>query len=142
MSSQLGGAKRKRRRRRGRRGGSGQGAPAANGQSTELATPFDPYNRFGEPDEIDTTPRDEPVRASGSETAEPPATIATPNAASSPVWSLTPERAAVVAPEPLAEEAVAAPVLENVAEPVSLEPEAPTAPSKKGWWQRTFRTEG
>jgi ribonuclease E len=84
-------ARRKRRRRRGRRGGN-RDRLAPNGEpSDEPAAPEAPLvaqvplvsqtpaqfgsGRFGEPDEIDTTPRDEPGPV--------------PNAASAPSWSLS-----------------------------------------------------
>jgi ribonuclease E len=82
------GARRKRRRRRGRRGGARDRfgpngerlveppAPAALEAPVAVPAPVAFGNeRFGEPDEIDTTPRDD-------------APAVTPNTASSPSWSL------------------------------------------------------
>jgi len=177
------GRRRRRRRRRGRRGGrdaNGETPRAVEGEAprpSEVEPPHQPdaeplrlaapaerpmfahfESRFGEVDEIDTTPRDEPR---GIE----------PNASSTPVWSLevdagvpdttpvetvvrpkkpVPEKP-VVLPEPVAPdlppvvEAVAAPaaaVAETVtAEPARTEPEATNQPVKKGWWQRAFKSE-
>ncbi len=75
-----GGPRRKRRRRRGRRGGNrdqlSPGATAASGDVpiAPVVAPAAVDLRFGVPDEIDTTPRDEPR--------------VTPNTSSSPSWSL------------------------------------------------------
>lgn len=109
-------------------------------------------DRFGNVDEIDTTPREEP---------RPVAIEAAPNAASTPVWSLKPETTAPAAsaPTPVAPTPVAPAPVETTAaaaEPqkqVESEPVAavqpapepvktePAQPPKKGWWQRTFRSE-
>jgi len=91
------GPRRKRRRRRGRRGGNREQRVAPNGESVEqIAAPVEhaiappvpelpavaktpasfSAGRFGEPDEIDTTPRDDAPRV-------------VPNTASSPSWSLS-----------------------------------------------------
>jgi ribonuclease E len=188
------GGRRRRRRRRGRRGGRDRdfnnGEPREGGtepsatepvaqadasapQAVSPAPQADPQqtsfryyeDRFGNVDEIDTTPTDEPRGIM-------------PNAASTPVWTLdsdsepdtTPaeppkpvvpapkpeapvETAPVqAAPEPPAAEPVAAepapakaakpaePVAAQPVEP-SPEPEVPAGPPKKGWWQRTFRSE-
>jgi ribonuclease E len=130
------GHRRKRRRRRGRRGGrdrENSGGRADNGAPSFVEAPQE--GRFGQPDEIDTTPRDEP----GTLTKTPPAPVTTPeaipNAASTPVWSLKAERAEKP-PKPL-EEKVSAPASVETAR------EAPTPPqsTKKGWWQRAFRTD-
>jgi ribonuclease E len=127
---------RKRRRRRGRRGGrdrENSGGRADNGAPSIAEAPHE--GRFGQPDEIDTTPRDEP----GNLTRIPPAPVITPeaipNAASTPVWSLKAERAEKP-PKPL-EEKVFAPA--SVETP--REVPAPPQPIKKGWWQRAFRTD-
>ena len=120
-------------------------------------------SRFGEVDEIDTTPRDEPR---GIE----------PNAASTPVWSLkvdagvpdttpvetiparpkTPAPEKPVEPPHLVEVELPPPSVETamapapaVVEAVKVEPPAPARPEpealgqpvKKGWWQRTFKSE-
>jgi ribonuclease E len=112
-------------------------------------------DRFGNVDEIDTTPSDGPRIG-----------IVEPNTASTPVWSLeseldtTPEPPPVeapvkakpapakptpVKPAPVEPEtpAASAPVPEPVAaKPApAKEPVAPTEPPKKGWWQRTFKAE-
>ncbi|MBS0471490.1 MAG: Rne/Rng family ribonuclease [Proteobacteria bacterium] len=106
--------RRRRRRRRGRRGGTRDRAP--NGEGGEIATvvPEPQTSRFGEPDEIDTTPRED-------------AQAIVPNTASTPSWSLGD-----------AEEIDTTPKDEpRVAEPVSADP---SGPPKKGWWQRAFRS--
>jgi ribonuclease E len=181
------GRRRRRRRRRGRRGGrdrefsngeqpaEGEAQPseqpvAAQPEAPQPATPtqssFSYYeDRFGNVDEIDTTPSDDLPRG------------VIPNAASTPVWSLdsepdtTPDTTPVEPPKPvtppveaakpavIAEPAPAAPEpaksepaepaapVETAAEVVPAapepepEPSAPAGPPKKGWWQRTFRTE-
>jgi ribonuclease E len=75
------GPRRKRRRRRGRRGGNrdhladGTAPPSSDAPTAPVLVPPAAVDlRFGVPDEIDTTPRDEPRM--------------TPNTASSPSWSL------------------------------------------------------
>ncbi|GAA0531793.1 ribonuclease E [Rhizomicrobium palustre] len=193
-----GGRRRRRRRRRGRRGGrdrdfndetraeAGEGeaqdadaaisgdavAPEIPAAAVAAPAPAKSFfeDRFGNVDEIDTTPRDEPVR---------PAIEAAPNAASKPVWSLMheevdttpvepvtpasepvkpePVKAEPVKAEPAQTEPVKADTAEqdssNQSESVSQKPEAapaqesapqsnePPQPPKKGWWQRTFRAE-
>ena len=191
------GRRRRRRRRRGRRGGrdsNGELPRAADGEAPRPSEGEPPRlpdvepprleapaerpmfahfeSRFGEVDEIDTTPRDEPR---GIE----------PNAASTPVWSLevdngvpdtTPVETVPAQPKkpvpekPVPEKPVEPPQLVEselslapveaakapapaVAEPVKFEPAAPATtpapstpetsgqPVKKGWWQRTFKSE-
>jgi ribonuclease E len=65
------------------------------------------------------------------------APVATPNAASSPVWSLAVDQAG--ASPGTVREAVAK---EGPEQGTSAEPATPAGPPKKGWWQRTFRSEG
>jgi ribonuclease E len=92
------------------------------------------FSRFGEADEIDTTPREEPLSTS-------------PNAASKPEWSFT---GSVDTPAQHDHETVkeaAPPAMqpaEAMAQPPRSEPSAeePQRPAKKGWWQRTFRSDG
>jgi len=130
QQGQLGeGHRRRRRRRRGRRGGRdrdnlGGEQSAGNGAASLAETPDSA--RFGQPDEIDTTPRDEPRRPPERTPVQVPEAV--PNAASAPVWSLKPERG----------EKPAAPREEEVA--VQAPREGP-APTKKGWWQRAFRSD-
>src|SRR5262249_34846671 len=93
------------------------------------------HDRFGIPDEIDTTPREEPVRQPVIESADADAPVATPNAASSPVWSLTVDQGGA------APEAVEEAVEKEETLTVAREQAAPAGPPKKGWWQRTFRGE-
>jgi hypothetical protein len=87
---------------------------------------------LGQPDEIDTTPREEPKKLTEIQPVRISRPEAVPNAASTPVWSLEAERAEKQ-PKPR-EEIAPAP------KPVEATPEAP-APTKKGWWQRAFRTD-
>jgi ribonuclease E len=137
-------SKRKRRRRRGKRGGSSHSSGVPDARHAEANLSYDAtsngYDRFGVPDEIDTTPRNEPARQSAIERSEPEAPVAMPNAASSPVWSLTAGRAEEVASRrhEIVAEPVKKEVLEKTSEPVSTQP---GGPPKKGWWQRTFRTD-
>ena len=129
------GAPRKKRRRRGKRGGSshssnGQGAQLSSTQSAQMDSGHD---RFGVPDEIDTTPQ--PVNR---DTGNAPS-IATPNASSTPVWSLSAESAS--RPAEKAVDADEAPTQERRLE--TVEPAAspaPAQPAKKGWWQRAFKS--
>lgn len=151
------GDRRRRRRRRGRRGGRdrdfsaeprGEQSESEAGQQNEEAAPAEPApvqtqqpqpaktfyeDRFGTVDDIDTTPTEAPR-------GRPEAA---PNAASSPVWGLQHEPDTT----PSAAAAPVKPVVQTPAEPVeidttpSAEPEQPSGPPKKGWWQRTFRTE-
>ncbi len=57
--------------------------------NSSYAGPSNDHDRFGIPDEIDTTPREEPRPQPALARADTDAPIAMPNAASSPVWSLT-----------------------------------------------------
>ncbi len=123
-----GGRRRKRRRRRGRRGGRDRDQVGGGEQRTENDTPTEVRleDRFGQFDEIDTTPRDEPR---GQPVIQPPPE-AIPNAASTPVWSLKAEGTEVQKPKQ-----------DKDPEPrASSEPaETQSAPGKKGWWQKAFR---
>jgi ribonuclease E len=141
---QPGTARRKRRRRRGKRGGTAHSSDAGNTQQSEansFAGPAHDFDRFGIPDEIDTTPREEPRPQPAIEKADTDVPVAMPNAASSPVWSLTADPGEVLpSPQRRAPEPVAVPVSQEAApEPVSTQP---AGPPKKGWWQRTFKSEG
>jgi ribonuclease E len=128
-------APRKRRRRRGKRGGSSHSGTPQNGSaSTEQSAPHvHESDRFGAVDEVDATPSPESV--SRPDTVVTP--VAAPNASSTPVWSLTAE--ATSHPASAAAESVPAPERERVKE--TAEAGANTAPAKKGWWQRTFRSD-
>jgi ribonuclease E len=141
---QPGTAKRKRRRRRGKRGGTAHAGGAEHAQQSEANSSYAPhandYDRFGIPDEIDTTPREEPRPQPVIERVDADEPAAIPNAASTPVWSLTAEPDAGPSPPP---QRTPEPVAEAVAEesaPESVSTQ-PAGPPKKGWWQRTFRTE-
>ncbi len=118
--------RRRRRRRRGRRGqGNGEQRDFAGGQSQQdaLNNGAGWNDRFGDvPDEIDTTPREEPVT--------PPVM---PNAASTPEWSLTSQ------PARMSEE-IAPPQTETSSESAPAE-SGESKPAKRGWWQRAFRSE-
>ena len=141
------GRRRRRRRRRGRRGNGGdhiarEGGDQPSQRPAELAPAEFAYDRFGQTDdEIDTTPRDDRAPPVGSAPAYDTAAgrpdaeeRATPNAASAPSWSLTPEQQKPAAAQDLRK---AEPVVETVkAEPVD---KGPQQPARKGWWQRTFR---
>ncbi|HWA02074.1 MAG TPA: Rne/Rng family ribonuclease [Rhizomicrobium sp.] len=138
------GAPRKRRRRRGRRGGGHGAAPQSAADNARFASsPSNIQDRFGTPDDIDTTPHYvEPSHdpEPGDEAAEP----ANLNGSSEPVWSLSSGAAAPPsqdASETQSGSLTPAPVAEvpsATSEPV---PEKPSGPPKKGWWQRTFRSE-
>jgi hypothetical protein len=135
------GAPRKRRRRRGRRGGSGHpsGGPLPVSQQGPQSNGHD---RFGTSDEVDTTPQEQHAhqKQTGHE-------IATPNASSTPVWSLAAEREdAGSRPKEISGSTVRAqesgPAPESVAvAPPGSAPERSQQPTKKGWWQRAFRSE-
>jgi ribonuclease E len=71
-TGETGEARRKRRRRRGRRGGRDRN-DGASGEAGEQSAAYAADNRFGVPDEIDTTPSSTP---------------SAPGAPSAPVWSL------------------------------------------------------
>jgi ribonuclease E len=128
------GHRRKRRRRRGRRGGR-ERENLGGEQRTETTAPPEPApvfeDRFGQIDEVDTTPRDtlrdlpkpDHVRARPE---------AIPNASSTPVWSLKGETVEV--PRPTDEKPAGAAPAKR-----SDRTGAPSA--KKGWWQRTFRSD-
>jgi ribonuclease E len=143
QANQPGATKRKRRRRRGKRGGGGHANGAPDARHVEANQPFtatsNGFDRFGVPDEIDTTPREEPAREPVIERSDPETPVAMPNAASSPVWSLTAEQNEnEVRPVEIAVKPMEADVSEKTPEPVSSQP---AGPPKKGWWQRTFRTD-
>ncbi len=140
-----GGRRRRRRRRRGRRGGRDRelgdqprpegeaaspsvesAAPPAAAAPSPVAPPVSSpasvfEDRFGNVDEIDTTPSDEPRPRSVPE--------AIPNAASTPVWSLEANEIDTTPVDKPAEP-----------EPAKGKP-ASEGPAKKGWWQRTFKTD-
>jgi ribonuclease E len=127
------GAPRKRRRRRGKRGsGSSSTGTSQGAQQTapDTASSIDGDDRFGTPNEIDTTPP--PVHIEQDKASS----IATPNAASAPVWSLNAEDA----PRPTEEAAKAddEPKHERALETTAMS-DTPPQPAKKGWWQRTFK---
>jgi len=109
-------------------------------------------DRFGVVvDDIDTTPTEERFRPE-----------AAPNASSAPVWSLKHEPDTTPLPEAVPSKPVKPAPIETPAAPVPPAPEVPAlevkaeeapaspapaappepaGPPKKGWWQRTFRTE-
>jgi ribonuclease E len=118
-------APRKRRRRRGKRGGSSHSSGAPNPAQPNAQPVFQDngHARFGAPDEIDTTPRAEPAP---NPRADAPSV--SPNAASTPVWSLQAEQGGDASHKSAkAAETVTAPQKEG--------------PAKKGWWQRTFSSD-
>ena len=131
---QPGAPRKKRRRRRGKRGGSAHHgehgdtalAPSGNGADHAAHDPVQSYQA-------------EIVRP---ETAAP---IATPNASSTPVWSLTGDHGEPVSrpPEIVAQTVTPPPVEEEeaVSAVAQRAPEGPPQPAKKGWWQRTFRSD-
>ncbi|MEI9931993.1 MAG: ribonuclease E/G [Rhizomicrobium sp.] len=129
----LAGAPRKRRRRRGKRGG-GNGQQ----QAGSLSPAADQHDRFGTPDEIDTTPREEPRYDADR------SSIAAPNAASSPVWSLTHEERDTVAPQLATHEASISSLTSKAVDESKADAQAAeesAQPAKKGWWQRAFRSD-
>ncbi|HVV64093.1 MAG TPA: Rne/Rng family ribonuclease [Rhizomicrobium sp.] len=130
------GAPRKRRRRRGRRGGANRSAADAGGASSQtragVALPV-------------ANEADAEIARAPSMIREPAVTpAAAPNAASTPVWSFQPEPAE---PEPSRESRAPAESVNlprQSAEHERAEPQAPSQtpePPKKGWWQRTFRSD-
>jgi ribonuclease E len=137
-----------RRKRRRRRGGRGRGGSSSqNGQPGGNTAELHGDELS---DEIDTTPQPhEPAAARPTRPEEPALQeeIVTPNGSSTPVWTFANEdRAAAPATisEPIRKPAPE-PVAEREPEPVAAEPAPPAAPQgplKKGWWQRTFRSDG
>ncbi len=140
------GRRRRRRRRRGRRRNGehfaqGPGEPAEPQRPSEFG-----YDRFGQPDEIDTTPRDDRAASasdapaydsSAEQTAtrqSEPEPIATPNAASAPSWSLTSESET----RPVTHDVAQSEVVKETPAPEKTE-SGPQQPARKGWWQRAFR---
>jgi ribonuclease E len=127
--------RKKRRRRRGKRGGSGR-----NGEHAMPGSGIDHDAQV-------------PVPSLEADVVKPGFVepIAMPNAASEPVWSLTGDRTEVVSrpPEVIAE-AVVRPskpvaetaVAERAPKPAAAERAPEAQPAKKGWWQRTFRSDG
>ncbi|MBV9991544.1 MAG: Rne/Rng family ribonuclease [Alphaproteobacteria bacterium] len=132
--------RRKRRRRRGRRGGRSGEQSAAQGDNGSALSGSDDAE-IEKPEDGDS--------------------IATPNGSSTPVWSFQNEATQAVShpPETIAA-TVEPPEPERMAEPEPADerepepaeaaaepapeprPAGPAGPAKKGWWQRTFRSEG
>jgi ribonuclease E len=136
-----GGPRRRRRRRRGRRGGrDGErfGAPATNLEGV----PVDPSVR--DSGEEITGTADDAVEADMlvAKIEAPMQPPVLPNAPSAPVWSLSGEQSretTIVRPgNPVVKQSYAAPEAQNPSPP----PAAPAGATRKGWWQRTFRSDG
>ncbi|HVZ91157.1 MAG TPA: Rne/Rng family ribonuclease [Rhizomicrobium sp.] len=128
------GAPRKRRRRRGRRGGSNRNGGTAAGAPAQSAGGASPIANEG---------AIEPAHAPAMVDEREEAPAAAPNAASSPVWSFRsddaesePSRQADAVVEPDRSPRAAG---GEKAEPAA--PAPPAEPPKKGWWQRTFRSD-
>ncbi|MBU6298139.1 MAG: ribonuclease E/G, partial [Alphaproteobacteria bacterium] len=123
-----GGRRRKRRRRRGRRGGRDRDHSGSGEQYVTSGAPSEEPigDRFGQFEEIDTTPREEPRSPPGAQ----PVPEAVPNASSTPVWSLKAEGAETPKPK---QDKPATPATAPEAT------ETPSVPTKKGWWQKAFR---
>jgi ribonuclease E len=138
-------ATRKRRRRRGRRGSGHGSAPQFGHHSQPSASRTDEVDRFGNPDEVDTTPRAESAheaRRTEPEHASP----AMPNGASTPVWTLSSQNTeqqsgptGASQPEPFGD-AHRETQRSSHGDTVTGSEQVPKA-AKKGWWQRTFRSE-
>ena len=128
IEGQPGAPRKKRRRRRGKRGGSGNRPADQSGEHVDaMNAPAQSNGAEHEP----IPSYEAPIVRPQIETP-----VAMPNGSSTPVWSLTGEHAQTVShvPEIIAEPITPAPA----AEPRPAEP--PQSP-KKGWWQRTFRSE-
>jgi ribonuclease E len=140
--------KRRRRRRRGRRGGQREGGNpnyVGSGDGLEGA-PIDASAQNG----------DSPVI--GGDASDTSVISPAPNAPSAPVWSLSAEtreqpreepiaRIDINIPPDVANESVdaasaltAEAVRAQIAEPETPRADEPQAPSRKGWWQRPFRS--
>ena len=113
--------RRRRRRRRGRRGQGGQDHVSGGSPST---TPEQGSwtSRFGSDDEIDTTPRAEPL----------------PNASSGPEWSRETPRERATVSDPIVSPPASHPT-DTTAH--TEREEKPAEPAKRGWWQRTFKSD-
>jgi ribonuclease E len=129
--------RRRRRRRRGRRGGRDgerSGAPA----NTLEGVPVDGSVR--DSGEEITGTADDAIEADVlvAKIEEP----VQPNAPSAPVWSLAGEQSretTIMSPrDPVVKPAATAPEPEKATPP----PLDPAEPVRKGWWQRTFRSDG
>ncbi|MGH6871206.1 MAG: Rne/Rng family ribonuclease [Rhizomicrobium sp.] len=137
-----GSPRRRRRRRRGRRRDGDRFGAASDAQLEGV--PVDPSVR-DEGEEIVGTADDGVEADAVAARADAPAVI--PNAPSAPVWSLTPEaRAEAVKVSPRTEPSVSAmPVTMETVTAVAATPEpepvaaGPAQPTRKGWWQRTFK---
>ena len=139
---QPGAPRKKRRRRRGKRGGSGN---APHGEHADSAS-----GHMSSGNGADHAVHD-PVQSYQAEIVRPEtaAPIATPNASSTPVWSLTGEHAETVSrtPEIIARTVAPPPARDEPsgstdAAVATRAPEGPPQSAKKGWWQRTFRSDG
>ncbi|HXM00761.1 MAG TPA: ribonuclease E/G, partial [Rhizomicrobium sp.] len=112
--------RKRRRRRRGRRGGrEGERFGATDPASQLEGVPVDSSVR--DMSEPVTGTADVGIEADVLVTAIETAPIAVPNAPSEPVWSLSAEQSRAKPPEAAND---------------------PSQPVRKGWWQRTFRSDG
>lgn len=142
-----GGRKRRRRRRRGRRGGQREGGnPNYVGSGDGEGAPIDASLQNG----------DGPVI--GGDASDTSVISPAPNAPSAPVWSLSAETHQEPREEPIARVDINIPpdvanefvdaasaitaeaVRAQIAEPAAPHADEPQAPSRKGWWQRPFRS--
>jgi ribonuclease E len=125
-----GGPRKRRRRRRGRR------REGERFGATDLSTPLEGVPVDGsvrDNSEELTGTADDAIEADAVVTKIETAPIVVPNAPSAPVWSLTAEQSRETPkPKAIAEK--------KVAEPATSGDAGQTA--RKGWWQRTFRSDG
>ena len=147
VDGSAGSSRRKRRRRRGRRGGSGRTNADLGASQPENGSRLSPqtngHDQFDVSDSIDTG---QSLDRAPVERPEIDIPVPAPNAASTPVWSLTGDRGESAARTP----GIVAKAMRPAEPPRTLEPAniseenvstRSSQPGKKGWWQRTFRTE-
>ncbi|HEX4861171.1 MAG TPA: hypothetical protein VFV07_08045, partial [Rhizomicrobium sp.] len=134
IEGQPGAPRKKRRRRRGKRGGS------SNRPTDQLGEPMDAMNTSVRSNGTEH----EPIPSYETQIVRPEVEtpVAMPNGSSTPVWSLTGEHAQTVShASGIIAEPIAAPEPEAPAPAAEPVPQEPPQPPKKGWWQRTFRSE-
>jgi len=136
VEGQPGAPRKKRRRRRGKRGGSGNRPADQSGEHMDA---------MNAPAQSNGTEH-EPIPSYEAQIVRPEieTPVAMPNGSSTPVWSLTGEHAQTIARAPgiIAEPIAPPPAPEEASAPAAEPlPAEPPQPPKKGWWQRTFRSE-
>ena len=133
-NGEMGGHRRRRRRRRGRRHhreGEGNFGQQQQQQPQENAPQA---GRFGHDEfEIDTTPQPHSSQGRAPQSEARPDFSVAPNESTTPVWSLSQEKSGQQSREPVQAN-------RGETKPQDSEPGELAQPTRKGWWQRTFKS--